>query len=244
MVYFTATESDTRAVQHVLMDVYTELDKHVAYLIATYKRDADYVDVIEQNVAPKLYKGKKRYNWKQILKTCADLPDHLIRAYEDVMNFQLLSSQRIPEDVVSRHLPPPGLYISKQQKYVNLNRLCGVYGQFSETFILEHSEHLHMKWYKLCASHKFSTQLLFKLHELADMERVGPVLSMYQELPEAFMIQHAEVLDWHRIAKYQNISDDFIMRHRHRLPWRYLRNNIHISPEHKAMLKEALYSQK
>jgi hypothetical protein len=236
MVYFTATESDKRAVQQALMDVYTELDKNVAYIIATYKRDADYVSVIEQHEKSRRYKGKKNYDWKQILQICGELPEHLIRQYEDVMNFQLLSRQRIPEDVIARHLPPPSSDFqgSKRQIFVNIRALCRVPGQFSDEFMFQHRYELY--WPAIRKYNQLSRELQIKLEKAArqkketleeaypeNMNWCGTEVLIKFQLPDRYLYRyiqdHGDCTNWTKICIYQALSEEFMEEHADKLDW-------------------------
>jgi hypothetical protein len=245
MVYFTATEANKKAVQQAILAVQSELGEDVAYLIATYKRGADYYAVIDKHTRISPLTGKTLYNWRRILQICGKFPDHLIRQYESCINMVLvLQQQCVPEDVADR-------FLSKDVTTWNVatwdakRLLCSRPDQLTDELIIKH--HKHMEWPLVVKHYEFSDNLLYQLEELGELryaladyisERYNLSLDMIYnlsrylhwsciltryKLPERHLRRGIRIShprwNWTRTCIYQDLSEEFMEEHRDHLDW-------------------------
>lgn len=119
--------------------------------------------------------------------------------------WELLSREsKRPDGVISDD------FILKYDRYLNFDLLSGSY-HFSIEMLRIYSHRVN--WLKILQRQKFSVLFLREMVNTFD-DDCWVIISRCQELPESFIHDFADRLDWEYILLYQNVSSRFLEDHK------------------------------
>lgn len=101
-------------------------------------------------------------------------------------------------------------FILKYDKYLNFDLLSENY-HFSVELLRTYSHRVN--WFKILKRQKFNVSFLREMAIVFD-DQCWIAISRFQELPESFIHDFADKLDWEYIVLYQSVSDRFVNDHK------------------------------